>query len=57
MLKLQVSINNLLHSIGLARWRMQIETVCVDGSNIQVGSIMVSDADRMARLKYPGDER
>lgn len=55
MIRIYVVINNALHAIGLARWRLQAQPAVVDGKKTRVASIVTNDAERMARLRYPGD--
>jgi hypothetical protein len=59
MIDFRVALNNLLHSLGLARWRMETQTSMVvlpgdaDFTKIEVAGIVVSDDERAARLETP----
>jgi hypothetical protein len=56
MLDFRVALNNLLHSLGLARWRMKVDTVQVvlpgdtEFTEIEVAGIVQTDAEKAARL-------
>lgn len=56
MLYIKVLLNNFFYRLGWARWRLEIITIVADGKEVRVASLIIRDAERLARLKYPGDD-
>jgi hypothetical protein len=56
MIDFRVGLNNLLHSLGLARWRMKVQTARVmlpgdtDFTEIKVAGVTQTDDEKVRRL-------